>query len=225
MNQIKIAIVDDETLFRDGINLVLQRFDRVEVVLEANNGQEFLDKLKVATILPDIVLLDLKMPVLNGSETAKILTKDFPNIKIIVLSTYFSKAFVYNMVEIGAAAYLPKNASREDVELTIHTVADSGFYYSEDVIKILRDSIRDKEKSRRLSFEINVTPREKEILQLICEQNTNAEIAKKLFVSARTVDGHRMNLLQKLNCRNTAGLVAFAIQNQLVRIDPSQFWM
>ena len=224
MNHIKLAVVDDEHLFREGIKLMISGFEGIDVILEATNGQEFLAGLADAPVKPDIVLLDLKMPVLNGVETAKILGKDYPKIRIIVLSSYFSESFVFNMVELGAAAYLPKNTLLPEVENTIRSVASNGFYYNDQVLQIIREGMKSNEKHAKVSFIPKVTRREKEVLELICKQHTNSEIAQKLFISDRTVDGHRMNLLQKLGCRNTAGLVAFALQHQLVRVDPSQFW-
>ena len=224
MSKIKIAVVDDERLFRTGLILMIKNFEDIQILLEADNGQTLLNTLSTNSNNPDIILLDLKMPILNGVETAKHLAVNYPDIKVIILSSYFSRSFVFNMIEIGAAAYLPKNTAQEDVEVTIKSVADKGFYYSQEVMQIIRDSLKQNEKIDKLSFGVQLTPREKEILQLICEQNTNQEIAKKLFISTRTVDGHRMNLLQKLNCKNTAGLVVAALQNNLVRIAPNLHW-
>lgn len=225
MTPIRLAIVDDEALFRKGMSLLLEDVEDIEVMMDASNGQEFLDQLRNSHSLPDVVLMDMKMPVLNGIETAKIMSTDFPAVKIITLSTYFSKAFVTNMLELGVASYLAKNSKIDLVELTIREVASRGFYYSEEIQTIIRESMMDKKRQAKPSFGIEITAREQEILQLICEQHTNVEIAKKLYISSRTVDGHRNNLLQKLNCKNTAGLVALAIQQQLVRIDSSQFWV
>ena len=224
MHPTYIAIADDEALFRKGMTLLIKDFDGMEVLFEAANGKDLLNQLSQQNPLPHIVILDLKMPVLNGIETAKILSAQYPEIRIITLSTYFSKAFVTNMLEIGAAAYLAKNTDPEEVEKTINTVMEKGFCYSDAVMEIIRENITSKKRHAKPSFSVKLTAREGEILQLICEQYTNAEIAEKLFISIRTVDGHRNNLLQKLNCKNTAGLVAYAIQQQLATIDPSQFW-
>lgn len=222
MTPINIAITDDATLFRKGLRLLLEDYDDIKVVLEANNGQDLLDKL-TSTTLPDVLLLDLQMPILNGVDTAKILKERYPEIKIIILSTHYSKAFIINMIEVGASAYLPKDTAPDEVTLTIRNVHNNGFYYNKEVWTIIQDNMT-KKQNKKSSFTPQLTKREAEILQLICEQQTATEIAKKLFISRRTVEGHRNNLLQKLNCRNIAGLVAYAIQNQLVRINPTQFW-
>lgn len=222
---IKLALADDEALFRKGMRALINDFRDITVTLEASNGNQLLERLEESADLPDVLLLDLNMPELNGIETAKILHSRYPSIKIIVLSTYFSKAFVVNMIEIGAASYLPKNALPEEVEKTIQEVATKGFSYNNEVMSIIRENMMQKTRPNiRTPFNIHLTNREKEVLQLICEQYTTVEIGRKLFISSRTVDGHRNNLLQKLGCRNVAGLVVFAIQHQLVQISPDTFW-
>jgi DNA-binding NarL/FixJ family response regulator len=222
---IKVAIADDEALFRKGMGLLIDDFEGIEFMLEAGNGQELLDNLAAAEKMPAIVLLDLNMPVLNGIDTAKILKEKHPELRIIILSTYFSKAFIINMIEIGAASYLPKNTSPEEVEKTIREVADKGFSYNQAVMEIIRDNMIQKTKPKiNMPFQIDLTTREREVLQLICEQYKTAEIGEKLFISPRTVDGHRNKLLEKVGCRNTAGLVVFAIQHNLVKINPEPTW-
>jgi len=222
-----IAITDDEALFRAGLKMIVEDIEDMSVLFEAENGQVLLDKLldrKTNGLpLPDLLLLDLQMPVLNGIETAKQLQEKYPDIKFIVLSTHFSKAFIINMIEIGASSYLPKNTRPDVMEKTIEMVAEKGFYYSDEVMKVIHENMKSKSKSKA-KFGNEITEREREILQLICQQFTANEIAAKLFISRRTVEGHRNNLLAKLNCKNIAGLVAYAIQNELVNINPSQFW-
>lgn len=221
---ITLALADDESLFRTGIRLLTEDFDDVQVVMEAENGKDLLEQLSHLETVPDILLLDLNMPKLNGIEAAKILHKEYPDLRVIVLSSYFDRSFITNMIELGAASYLAKNTEPDEMELTIREVANKGFYYSQTVLNIMRENMLKKGKLRRSSaFQIEITQREREILQLICEQYTTAEIGKKLFISPRTVDGHRNNLLTKLDCRNTAGLVVYALQNQLVKVLPKKF--
>ncbi len=222
MEYISIGIADDEALFRKGMKMILNSYDKLKVDLEAEDGEVLLQKLEDKEMLPDVLLLDLKMPKLNGIEAAKVIRAQFPTVKIIVLSTHFSRAFVTNMLEIGAASYLPKNSEPEEVAVTIEAVHDKGFHYNDEVMKIIRENMTSKDMPRA-SFEINLTSREKEILQLICEQYTTPEIGQKLFISPRTVDGHRNNLLSKLGCKNIAGLVVFALQNDVVNITDSRF--
>lgn len=220
---ITIALADDETLFRKGMRILLEDFGNMEVVLEAVNGQDLIDQLASFEPLPQLLLLDLNMPELNGVETAKILQQQYPELRIVVLSTYFSKQFILSMIELGASAYLPKNSVPKVVEWTIREVAEKGFAYTDEVMAVVRENML-KKSNPKPSFGPKLSEREIEILQLICEQYTAAEIADRLHISQRTVDGHRNNLLQKLNCRNTAGLVVYAIQQKLVDVPPDACW-
>lgn len=222
---IQVALADDEALFRKGMKLLLEDYEGISIVLEAQDGAQLLQLLQQAPTLPDVLLLDMKMPNLNGVDTAKALQEQFPGIKIVVLSTYFSKAFIVNMIELGAGAYLPKNSNPDEVVATIREVYQNGFSYNQAVLEVIRENMLQKSKPKiPLSFGVELTSREKEILQLICEEYTTGEIAEKLFISPRTVDGHRNNLLEKLGCKNVAGLVVYAIQHQLVKISPETFW-
>jgi DNA-binding NarL/FixJ family response regulator len=192
--KIKIILADDEELFRKGIYFLLQREPNIEIIFEASNGSELVEHLKSTTELPDIIMMDLKMPLLNGVEATKLIHKDFPAIRIIALTSYNTKSFIANMINVGAASYLVKNASPIDMIKTVNEVAQKGFYYNE---------------------------REKEVLELICKQYSSAEIGEMLSLSTRTVDGHRNNLLLKTNSKNMAGLVIFAIQNKIINLEDS----
>jgi len=218
---IKIILVDDEELFRSGIAFILNREENINILHQSSNGRELLDYLAIAPTLPDIVLMDLKMPLLNGVETTKILKVEYPDINIIALSSYHSKAFVINMINEGASSYIIKNSSPADMIKTINAVAEKGFYYDSIALRIIKEekkqSIYDNVKS--VLDENFLTAREKEILELICKQHNTKEIAEKLFVSPRTVDVHRKNILLKTEVKNLAGLVVFAIQNDLVALD------
>ena len=163
---------------------LIEDFEGMEVILEAASGTDLLQQLANTTPLPDVLLLDLNMANLNGIETAKVLQKDYPSIKAIILSSYFSKAFVINLIEIGASAYLPKNALPEEVAQTIQEVIAKGFSYNDAVMQIIRENMVQKNRPKlKTPFKINLTKREQEILELICNQATTAEIAKQLFIS------------------------------------------
>lgn len=218
---IRLAIADDEALFRKGMISLLQDEQDMEVVLEATDGEDLLQLLRQAENLPEVLLLDLNMPRLNGIEAAKIIREAYPDLKIVVLSTYFSPTFVLNMIEIGAAAYLPKNTDPAEMRKTILDVMAHGFSYSREVLEVIHQNMQQKARPRmQTPFGVALTSREMEILQLICEEYTTAEIAEKLYISPRTVDGHRNNLLEKLGCKNVAGLVVYAMQHELVHIRP-----
>jgi len=159
---------------------------------------------------------------MNGIEVTKILRERYPDINIIVISTHFSKAFIINMIEMGASSYLPKNSEPDEVVATIKSVHSNGFHYNNEVMVFIRENMVSKTKVKA-GLPFVLTPREKEILQLICEQYTTPEIGAKLFISPRTVDGHRNNLLSKLNCKNIAGLVVYALQNEVVKLSKDPF--
>lgn len=216
---IQIAIADDEALFRRGVRLILSDYPDLDVLFEAENGEDLLTKIRQAPDPPDVLLLDLKMPVMGGIEAARIIREQFPSIHIVVLSSHISKAFILNMIEIGAAGYLGKNAHPDEVAETIRQVNERGFYYNAMVMEVIRDSMTGKAIPKPLDAHIELTAREREVLQLICEELTTQEIGERLFISARTAEGHRNNLLSKLGCRNAAGLVVYAIQHGLVTLD------
>ncbi len=222
MSSIKVAITDDQVLFRRGIASIINTFEGISIVLEADNGRMLLDSLQTLESLPDVVLLDLSMPELNGIETTKILHVSYPSIKIIILSVYGEDRFVTHLMELGVNAYLFKNVEPEEVERAIRTVMDKDFYFNEAFLNAMKNRLTNKRQKILLTDNIpsTLTAREIEVLKLICKQNTAQEIAEQLFISVRTVDGHRNNLLEKTGVRNSAGLVLFAIKHRL--IDPTE---
>lgn len=217
-NNIKIIVVDDEALFRKGICFLLEREENIKIIHEASNGVELLSFLEMNKVLPDIVIMDLKMPLLNGVETTKVIHKEYPQIKIIALSSYRSKSFVTNLINVGAVSYLIKNTTPQELLKTIYEVNKKGFYYNDYVMKVIKDFAVNNNKDKNQLDPDYLTSREVEVLQLLCEQKTTAEIAEILFISPRTVDGHRNNLLLKTESKNIAGLVVFAIQYKYVFI-------
>mgnify|MGYP003517183596 FL=1 len=216
---IKIILVDDEELFRKGLEFILSREPNFSILHEANNGQELIAFLRSTYELPDIVIMDLKMPIINGVEATKIIHKEFPEIKIIALTSYHSKAFIAKMIDVGASSYLLKNASPEELIATINEVACKGFYYSDEVVNVIKEASLSGSKLKSCLDKSMLSEREIEVLKLICKQKNAAEIGDYLFISPRTVEGHRTNLLLKTNSRNVAGLVVFALQNDLVSLD------
>ncbi|VXB61960.1 DNA-binding response regulator [Flavobacterium sp. 9AF] len=220
MSTIKIILADDELLFRKGILFMLERESNIEIIYEASNGEELVNYLNEnQDNLPDIILMDLKMPMLNGVEATKKVHKKFPEIRIIALTSYDTKPFIINMIQEGASSYLVKNASPKEMISTINEVASKGFYYNDLIMSIIHEGLIFGTKKTKSTFdEEYLTTREKEILELICEQLSTNEIAEKLFISPRTVDGHRNNLLLKTESKNIAGLVVYAIQNKIVTL-------
>jgi DNA-binding NarL/FixJ family response regulator len=220
MDTIKIVLVDDEILFRKGIYFLLQREDNIEIIHESSDGEELLQFLNSSSEIPDIILMDLKMPLLNGVEATKIIRNDFPDIKIIALTSYNTDSFIANMINVGASSYLVKNATPSEMILTINEVAKNGFYYNDLIIKIINTGTSSSNSKLKSQFDNDyISTREKEVLNLICQQKSTNEIAEILYISPRTVEGHRNSLLLKTESKNIAGLVVYAFQNKLVQLD------
>lgn len=208
MNKIKTIIVDDHNLFRNGLKFILNQFENIEVVGEASNGKEFLILLENIS-LPDIVLLDINMPILNGIEAAKRSLQKYPKLKIIVLSMYGESEYYNTMIDIGVKGFILKDCDNKELKEAIERVYSGGTYFSQEILLSLI-------KEKKSNDKINLTKREKEILELICKGYSNNEIAEKLFISQRTVERHRANLLEKTNSKNSISLVVFALKNKLV---------
>jgi len=216
--KIQIAVVDDEVLFRKGIIFLLQRENHINIMHEAGDGEELIAYLRTTQSLPDIILIDINMPNLNGVETTKTIRKDFPEIKLIALTSYHTPLFIANMIQEGAASYLIKNAHPDEMIKTINEVAEKGFYYNENVLQVLSDNFSPNKKILNILSNDFLSSREREVLELICLQYSTAEIAEKIFLSPRTVEGYRNTLLLKTQTKNVAGLVVFAIQNKIVNL-------
>ncbi len=220
MSKIKLFVVDDHPIFVDGITGLLKDTPEFEIIGTAHNGQDFLDKIK--NNQPDIVLMDINMPVMDGIVATKKLKEKYPDIKVIALTMFNDIRFIKELLEIGAKGYVLKNISREDIIKAIFTVSEGKPYLDtavqENVISSMssvagEDELNDKEADSMIK---NITTREMEILQLIALGLTSQDIAEKLFISKNTVETHRKNLLAKLNVKNTASLLKFAYRKGLV---------
>ncbi len=218
MSKIKLALVDDHTLFRQGLATMLRQVHDFELVLEAANGQEFIDKLPRR--MPDVVLLDLQMPVMDGPATADYLRDNFPLIKIIVLTMHDEDRMVLHLLEKGVSGYLLKDADTTEVEKAIRKVLDEGVYLTEFVSRAMLRKMTNKativKQPTLYNSKILLSEREKEVLKLICEGMSTAEISEKIFLSPRTVEGHRLRILEKTGTKNTAGMVAYAFKNDMI---------
>lgn len=218
MNILKLAIADDHELFRKGFISMLSGIPDFEFILEAANGQELLDK--VAKQTPDIVLMDLQMPVMDGMQATEILLEKYPEIKVIVVSMYDEDRFVIHMLEKGVQGYLLKDTSPDEVEKAIRRVALEGFYYSDFVSRAMHRKMVNRLPNKQPFFpnstNVGLSNREQEVLQLLCDGLSTTEISDKLFISSRTVEGHRLRILEKTGTKNTAAAVAFAYKNHLI---------
>jgi DNA-binding NarL/FixJ family response regulator len=215
MQLIKVAIADDHKIFRKGVILSLRPFTNIKFVLEAENGDELLTNLPAAE--PDVVLMDLRMPNKDGIETTKILSKQYPGIHVIVLSMYEDERFVYHLMENGAHGYLLKNAEPQEIRRAIMEVHEKGYYLNNFVNRILLKRSHSKQKVvPSINSEITLSDKEKDVLKLICMEFTAQEIAQKMQVSPRTVEAIKDRLMERFGSKNTAGLVFFAVKNNLV---------
>ncbi len=210
----KVIIVDDHTLFRNGLRILLNTLEYYHVVGEAANGRQFLDLLEKN--VPDLVLLDINMPVMDGIEAATIAQKLYPELKIITLSMYGEEDYYYKMVNAGVKGFVLKNSDIKEVKTALDVVYDGGSFFSSELLQNLVNSLKSSSKSKETHAELS--EREMEILILICQGLSNQEIGDKLFISKRTVDKHRANILEKSESKNTAQLVVYAIKNKLVEL-------
>jgi DNA-binding NarL/FixJ family response regulator len=212
LGTIKLIIADDHEIFRDGLKLMLARQDEIELIGEADNGKDLVEM--VEKLHPDVVMTDIKMPIMDGIEATRHLTEHFPEVGIIGLSMFNEDNLIIDMLEAGAKGYLLKNADKKEVLEAIKTVYQQDNYYCRQTSAKLAQMIA---KSKFNPFTQKVRPefseREKEIIALICQEFTNKEIGEKLFLSSRTVEGYRMKILEKMNVKNTVGIVVYAMKH------------
>jgi len=214
MNKTKIILVDDHTLFRNGLKMLLATNDSIEVIGEASDGLEFLKLLD--TLNPDIVFIDIEMPNLNGIEATRKALEKKPGINIVSLSMYGEEQYYYKMIESGARGFILKSSDITEVMRAIESVKQGGTYFSPDLLYNVVKNIDNVKKNN--NQKIQLSERELEVLEHICKGSSNQQIAEVLFISKRTVEKHRASLLSKTNSKNTANLVMFAIENKLVEI-------
>lgn len=212
MKPIKYAIADDHKIFRKGLRLILDDDNELECIGEAENGKQLLALLDMAPV--DVILLDLKMPEMDGIEVTKNVRFKHPTIKIVILTMHDDEHYILHLMEAGANGYLIKNADPEEVKTAIHAVQANGYYFNDHVSNIMLKTLMNKNAiAPSFNNAIKLTDKEKEVLKLICQEHTTAEIGEKIFLSPRTVEGIRAMLLEKIGVRNTAGLVIYALKN------------
>ncbi|NQU85607.1 MAG: response regulator transcription factor [Mariniphaga sp.] len=213
MKKIKLYIVDDHTLFREGLKLLLSNQENISEVYEAENGETFIKTLKDTR--PEIALVDIELPGMNGIEATQRALEIYPELKIIALTMYADESYYLGMIEAGARGFLLKNTKFQEVLLAIEEVQVGRNYFSHEILYSILSRLNKKNKTNQRN---DLTERETEILKYICKGLSNAEIATHLFISKRTVDKHRENLLLKTHSKNTANLVVYAIRNGYFQI-------
>lgn len=213
MEQIKVFIVDDHNLFREGLRFLLSNQPNISEIFESEDGEGFISKLK--ELKPDIALVDIELPRMNGIEATNLALQIQPGLKIIALTMYADESYYMSMIEAGAKGFLLKNSNFQEVILAIEEVVNGRNYFSQEILQSILKRIKAKKSD---STEMDLTDREVEILLQICRGLSNPEIAELLNISKRTVDKHRENLLLKTQSKNTANLVVYAIKNGYFRI-------
>ena len=215
MDFVKVAIADDHQIFRKGVILSMRQYTNIKFVQEADNGEELIKGISESA--PEIVLMDLRMPVKDGIETTKYLNKHFPDIRIIILTMYEDERFVGHLMESGANGYLLKSTEPSEIKKAISDVMRTGFYLNNFVNKILIKKNYAKQKfNPSLNNEVVISEREKEVLTLVCMEFTASEIAQKMDISPRTVEAIKDRLMERFGVKNSVGLVFYAMKNSLI---------
>lgn len=209
MKKHKIIIVDDHQLFRNGLKFILNEMNDVDIIGEASNGKEFLEILEYG--LPDLVLMDINMPVMNGDTASKIAMEKYPNLNILVLSMYGETEYYNTMIDIGVKGFILKDVDNKELRDAIDKIISGGNYFSQELLLNLI-------KNKTYDENISLTRREKEILELICKGYSNQRISEQLFISQRTVERHRSSLLLKTDSKNSISLVVYSIKHKLVSL-------
>lgn len=214
---IKIALVDDEALFVEGLSLLFLNVELIHVSLTANSGHALLDLLENSTKsdFPDIALVDIQMKPMNGFDLVESLKDKYPDLKIIVLSSHYKSNVLGHMIKLGVSAFIPKNANKELLVTAIESVNNTGVYFTQTDQEMLMQFMNSKSKKLTLNVNGELSKREIEVVKLICCEHTNQEIADQLFLSKRTVESHRQRILEKVGAKNTVGLVVYAIANDI----------
>lgn len=208
-----VCIVDDHILLSQAIAGLINTFDQYEVVGIFKNGSEYIKQLEERQILPDVTLMDINMPILNGEETTLFLNKKYPSIKILALSVEADENSILKMLRAGAKGYLLKDTEKNELKLALDEVMEHGFYHNKNVSDVLVNSLKES------PHVVKLKPREIDFLKLACTEMTYKEIANEMKLSPKTIDGYRNSLFEKLEVKNRVGLVVYAIKNNIYQID------
>lgn len=211
MNPIRVALIDDHQLVRDGIKSLIHSSGNIKVVVEASSPEQFFTEVEGA--LPEVVLMDISMPGMSGIEATKIITEKYPTIKIIILSMFTSEEFIQKAIAAGAKGYLPKNTSKQELLEAITKVYQGEEFYGKEIAEVLLSNLVKKAKAEKPDLpEDKLSKRELEILLLVAQGMTNSHIAEKLFISVKTVEAHKAHIMQKMELTSHIDLIKTAIQ-------------
>jgi DNA-binding NarL/FixJ family response regulator len=219
----KLMLVDDHSIVRDGIRLLLEQADNLDIIDEANDGEEALDKLKAHqadSTLPDLILMDISLPGMSGIQTTQVVSRLYKNVRVLMLSMHNNEDYILRSVEAGAYGYILKDSSSDEMIKAIRTIASGEKYYSSPVASIIlsgyMQQLKKGDKNNRSERQSKLSNKEKEILQFLVDGMSSREIAEKLQLSVRTVDNHRANMMRRLQVRNAAELVRMAVEDKLI---------
>jgi DNA-binding NarL/FixJ family response regulator len=208
-NKKGVIIADDHALFRQGLKLILAELDDIEVIADVSNGRELIET--VAILVPDLVIMDINMPQMNGIEASRILAKEHPEVRILVISMYGDEQYYNSVIENGVKGFILKDADNSELKRAVRTILNGQTYFSQELLlRMIR--------SKKSTANISLTSREQEILELICQGSGTSEISSKLFLSERTIENHKASLFAKTGCKNSLALVIFAVKNNLVSL-------
>lgn len=217
MRKIKVVVADDHTILRQGIKALLGNQEGIEVVGEAKDGREAIKTTE--ELSPDVILMDIAMPGLNGLEATRRIKKKFPKIKVVVLTMHANEEYIFQILNAGADGYLVKETAFQDLISAINAVHRGEAFMSPSISKkIMTDYIQRAQGEEKVGFD-TLTTREREILQLVAEGNSNKKIAEALFISPKTVETHRAHIMDKLNIHDRAGLIKYAIRKGMINLD------
>ena len=216
-NQIKIAIADDHKIFRDGIKMALSDKENLKILWEAEDGKDMMHKISIK--MPDVLLMDIRMPEIDGINAIQILRKEYETVKIIVLTMYDDHQMITKMMEMGANAYLTKTTDPEEIYEAILTCMNEDYYFNDLVNAAVMGKLMQKKSVRQIygdSLPITFSEKEIKILQLLSEDKTTEEISKVIFLSPRTIETIRQNMKSKVNAKTIGGLIMYAMRNKLI---------
>lgn len=216
MNTIKLGIIDDDALIVNLLKNFLDSEDGIEVVMTASDGADCINQLTHLSELPAVLIMDLKMEGMNGITATEELRKSFPTIKIIIISSHYKVSFMGFMLKTGVSAFAPKGISTTELVQIITEVHQKGYFFDTEQLETIREQLSSKFPKPVLDDRDILSERERDVLKLICQQKTAKEIGDKLFITKRTVEGHKNNLFIKTGAKNVAGLVIYAIQNKII---------
>lgn len=215
----RIGIVDDHPLYRNGLAALVNTFEDMEVVLQAGNGEELLDLLPVIAV--DLLLLDIQMPTMDGFQTCTKVRKRYPNIKILIVSQLATKEAIHKIMEIGANGFFSKSSDPEQLEQAINSVRDKDFYFEQQFSTVIKEAVlwNKKKETDLIDPSTTITAREMDVIKLACKEYSSLEIADKLCITARTVDSHRKRVMERTRSKNFIGVIVYALRQGLLFVD------